>query len=53
MLTQDETNELGLSREPEECESTAIKFVNLPIVDRSVPWMEMISCAQLNGLPKW
>ena len=37
MLTQDETNELGLSREPEECESTAIKFVNLPIVDRSVP----------------
>lgn len=37
MLTQEEANELGLHRESEECEAAAIKFVNLPIPDRSVP----------------
>lgn len=37
MLTAEETNELGLRRESEECEAAAIKFVNLPILDRSVP----------------
>jgi protein-tyrosine phosphatase len=37
MLTEEEADELGLHREREECESAAIKFVNLPILDRSVP----------------
>lgn len=37
LLTEEETDELGLHREREECESAAIKFVNLPILDRSVP----------------
>lgn len=37
MLTEEEANELGLHREPEECGAAAIKFVNLPIPDRSVP----------------
>lgn len=37
MLTEAETDELGLHRESEECGAAAIKFVNLPILDRSVP----------------
>jgi protein-tyrosine phosphatase len=37
MLTEEETDELGLHREAEECDAVAIKFVNLPILDRSVP----------------
>jgi protein-tyrosine phosphatase len=37
MLTDEEINELGLHRESEECEAAAIKFINLPIPDRSVP----------------
>ena len=37
MLTEEETNELGLHRESEECDAATIKFVNLPIPDRSVP----------------
>lgn len=37
MLTKEESKELGLERESEDCEATAIKFVNLPIPDRSVP----------------
>jgi protein-tyrosine phosphatase len=37
MLTEEEINELGLNRESEECEAAAIKFVNVPILDRSVP----------------
>jgi protein-tyrosine phosphatase len=37
MLTEEETNDLGLHRESGECEAAAIKFVNLPIPDRSVP----------------
>ena len=37
MLTEKEANELGLHRESAECEAVAIKFVNLPIPDRSVP----------------
>lgn len=37
MLTKEEANELGLHRESEECEAAAIKFINLPISDRSVP----------------
>jgi len=37
MLTEEETNDLGLHRESGECEAAAIKFINLPIPDRSVP----------------
>jgi protein-tyrosine phosphatase len=37
MLTKEETNELGLNRESEECAAAAIRFVNVPILDRSVP----------------
>lgn len=37
MLTEEEADELELHRESEECEAAAIKFVNLPIPDRSVP----------------
>jgi len=37
MLTEEEANELGLHRESEECGTAGIKFVNLPIPDRSVP----------------
>jgi len=37
MLTEEEANELGLHRESEECGAAGIKFVNLPIPDRSVP----------------
>lgn len=37
MLMEEEANELGLHRESAECEAVAIKFVNLPIPDRSVP----------------
>jgi protein-tyrosine phosphatase len=37
MLTEEESKELGLERESEDCEAAAIKFVNLPIPDRSVP----------------
>ena len=37
MLTEEESKELGLERESEDCEAIAIKFVNLPIPDRSVP----------------
>jgi protein-tyrosine phosphatase len=37
MLTEEETDELGLDREAEECDAAAIKFVNLPVLDRSVP----------------
>ena len=37
MLTDEESTELGLERESDECEVAAITFVNLPIPDRSVP----------------
>jgi hypothetical protein len=37
MLTEEESIELGLESESEDCEAVAIKFVNLPIPDRSVP----------------
>jgi len=37
MLTEEESIALGLERESEDCEAVAIKFVNLPIPDRSVP----------------
>jgi hypothetical protein len=37
MLTEEESKELGLEKESEYCEGTAITFVNLPIPDRSVP----------------
>ena len=37
MLTDEESTELGLERESEDCEAAAITFVNLPIPDRSVP----------------
>jgi protein-tyrosine phosphatase len=37
MLTEDESNELGLHGESEECKAAAIEFINLPIPDRSVP----------------
>jgi len=37
MLTEDEAEELGLSKESEECAAAGITFVNIPIPDRSVP----------------
>jgi protein-tyrosine phosphatase len=37
MLTEEESNELGLSKESEECHAAAIAFVNVPVADRSVP----------------
>jgi protein-tyrosine phosphatase len=37
MLTEEEANELGLERESEDCQAAGIRFVNLPIPDRSVP----------------
>lgn len=37
MLTVEETNELGLRQESDECAAAAMTFVNLPITDRSVP----------------
>jgi protein-tyrosine phosphatase len=37
MLTDEESNELGLDRESEECSTAAIRFFNIPIPDRSVP----------------
>lgn len=37
MLTEKESQELGLDRESDECAATAIKFLNVPIPDRSVP----------------
>jgi protein-tyrosine phosphatase len=37
MLTEEESKELGLENEREDCKAVAIKFVNLPIPDRSVP----------------
>jgi protein-tyrosine phosphatase len=37
MLTPEESCELGLHRESEECTAAEIRFVNLPIPDRSVP----------------
>jgi protein-tyrosine phosphatase len=37
MLTEEESNELGLDKESEGCDAAAITFVNLPVPDRSVP----------------
>jgi len=37
MLTEQESNELGLNRESEGCGAAAITFVSLPIPDRSLP----------------
>ncbi len=37
MLADEESTELGLDRESDDCEAAAITFVNLPIPDRSVP----------------
>jgi hypothetical protein len=37
MLTEEESIELGLESESEDSKAVAIKFVNLPIPDRSVP----------------
>jgi len=37
MLTPEESEELGLQRESKECGAAAIAFVNIPILDRSVP----------------
>jgi protein-tyrosine phosphatase len=36
MLTEEESSELGLERESEDCGAAGITFVNLPIPDRSV-----------------
>jgi protein-tyrosine phosphatase len=53
MLTQEESKELGLEKESEECGAKAIAFVNLPIPDRSVPpetndfWHAVDQLAQL------
>ncbi len=37
MLTEEESNELGLDKESEACDAATITFINLPIADRSVP----------------
>ncbi len=37
MLTSDEAEELGLNHESEECAAAGISFVNLAMLDRSVP----------------
>jgi len=37
MLTRDETEELGLNREQEECGECGIEFLNFPIEDRGLP----------------
>jgi protein-tyrosine phosphatase len=37
MLTQSETEELGLTLEPEECHACGIEFLNFPIEDRGLP----------------
>lgn len=37
MLTEEESKELGLDKEREECDAARIRFINLPIPDRSVP----------------
>jgi protein-tyrosine phosphatase len=37
MLTPEEAQELGLATEAEECGKAGLAFVNIPIVDRSVP----------------
>jgi protein-tyrosine phosphatase len=37
MLTEKESHEPGLHRESKQCTAAAIRFVNLPIPDRSVP----------------
>ena len=37
MLTEEEASELGLDRESQECEAAGIRFLNLPVPDRSVP----------------
>ncbi len=37
MLTEAEARELGLAKESKECEAASIRFVNIPITDRSVP----------------
>jgi protein-tyrosine phosphatase len=37
MLTNEESQELGLLREGEECKAAQLEFVNIPIGDRSVP----------------
>src|SRR3984957_8552644 len=37
MLTEEESSELGLERESEDCGAARITFVNFPIPDRSVP----------------
>jgi len=37
MLTEEESRELGLETESENCNAAAITFVNIPVPDRSVP----------------
>lgn len=37
MLTPDETEELGLCGEAEECQAANLTFFNIPLLDRSVP----------------
>ena len=37
MLTSEESQELGLKNELEECRAASIHFINIPIPDRSVP----------------
>jgi protein-tyrosine phosphatase len=37
MLTEEESRELGLESESENCKAAAITFLNIPIPDRSVP----------------
>jgi protein-tyrosine phosphatase len=41
-LTEAESQELGLSEEPECCKNSAIEFLSFPIEDRSLPDSERI-----------
>lgn len=47
MLTEEETRDLGLHQESQECGAVAIKFVNLPVPDRSVPLGRQANSGQL------
>lgn len=49
MLMEEESRELGLESESEKCKAAAIKFINVPIPDRSVPpdWEKFLQAVDL------
>jgi hypothetical protein len=53
MLTEEETDELGLDREAEECHAAAIKCVNLPVLIAQCHEIGTVFCARLSILQKW